>query len=184
MAPSNPSQKSLADHPFIVLLGAIAALVTILLGLPAILAYLATLFPAIDTNTHTPTALPTPNSAHLDIPAYSAAGVPATIFVHKGDVLSITASGTWCWGGDVDCSDPSGTFGRPSGPQEGVPTLEGQHFGTLIGRVGGWLFPIGVSANVTVEADGELVLLMNDRKGSYGDNSRSITVDVTVKRNP
>lgn len=115
----------------------------------------------------------------VEVEAISAAGVPAGLAVHRGDVIKFDAPGTWCFGVPLNCTNADGDPGRPA-PEECCAALQGGHFGELIGRVGNWLFPIGSHATVTVLQDGELLLLMNDRDGSYGDNGGSLTVQIGV----
>lgn len=112
-------------------------------------------------------------------------GTATGIHVNPGDTLEFRATGRWCWGDPPggtwapECSGPSGTPGRPSSPTaEGPTTVPGGQFGQLAGRVGGWSFLIGSSATVQMQASGQLFLLMNDRLGSYGDNSGSISVTI------
>jgi uncharacterized protein (TIGR03437 family) len=118
--------------------------------------------------------------ATFSVPAANPAGVSTGIAVNAGDVLSFTATGTWCWETPTFCSDANGTPGRP-GPTETFDTvIPTSYFGTLIGSVNGTYFPIGSSATLMMPASGMLVLLMNDRTCCYGDNSGSISVTVAA----
>ncbi|MBC7264337.1 MAG: hypothetical protein H5T64_08245 [Chloroflexi bacterium] len=115
----------------------------------------------------------------ISVPASDAAGIHTGLDVRRGDTTKFHAQGRWCWRDGSECSDRDGTPGRPW-PEERPTILDGEPFGKLIGRVGDWMFAIGSTAVVTAAADGELLLLMNDRVGYYHDNSGSITVEVTV----
>lgn len=115
------------------------------------------------------------------------ATLPSTktgINLNSGEIINITTNGTWCWGvGANECCDANGTFGRPSANEHPV-TLEPEYFGVLIGRIIGTssnsdYFRIGTSTELNVPMSGELELLMNDRVGYYGDNSKSITVTIS-----
>jgi len=117
----------------------------------------------------------------IEVPANSPTGISTGLTVKQGDILTFSASGKWCWGGTTDCSSPDGTLGRPSGPEECCAVFENDLFGKLIGRVGNWTFPIGSQSTVTMEQDGELFLLMNDRIGTYDDNSSSIIVNIETQ---
>jgi len=139
---------------------------------------LPTLTP-LPTSTPKPTAIPGGLLFEFSVPAYPEQGMGTGITVNQGDLMTFQAQGEWCWGGGTDCSDPDGTPGRP-GPGEGPTTLDGEPFGKLIGRVDDWLFPIGSYAAVPAQVEGELILLMNDRIGCYGDNSGEIPVEVRL----
>jgi hypothetical protein len=123
----------------------------------------------------TSTAPTTDNRVY--VPATST-GYSTEIIVHQGNILIFSSSGDWCWGGGNDCSSANGTPGRPK-PDEGRPILEDDSYGKLIGRVGDWIFPIGISSEVEMLADGELVLLMND--SVHSDNSGTLTVLISKK---
>jgi PA-IL-like protein len=125
-------------------------------------------------------ALNTPISKIIVL-ANDPTGVSTGLKVQQGDMLTFSASGTWCWGGTTDCSSPDGTQGRPSGPEECCAVIQNEYFGKLIGRVGNWTFPIGSQATVTMKQGGDLLLLMNDRIGAYADNTGSITVEIETQ---
>lgn len=125
----------------------------------------------------TPASTPTLDSLVFVVPALGT-GYSTQLLVHQGDVLVFFASGIWCWGDVVDCSSADGTPGRPN-PDEGRPLLPDHYYGTLIGRVGDWIFPIGISSEVVMQKDGELVLFMND--SSPYDNTGEISVKVSRK---
>jgi hypothetical protein len=117
----------------------------------------------------------------VEVPGISL-GVDTGLAVHRGQPITISASGTWCNGwypvGSAPCAGPDGI--RPAGPGETDDlVLLNQPIGLLIGRVGGWVFPIGSHAVVKMQASGELELLMNDRAPCcYIDNSGSVTASV------
>lgn len=115
------------------------------------------------------------------------ATLPSTktgIKLNSGEIINITTNGSWCWGvGANECCDANGTFGRPVAAEHPV-TLESEYFGVLIGRIIGTssnsdYFRIGTSTKLNTPMSGELELLMNDRIGYYGDNSKSITVTIS-----
>jgi hypothetical protein len=112
-----------------------------------------------------------------------ASGTPTGFTVCAGQQLSFEATGNWCWGGVPDCSGPDGTPGRPQ-PGELPVTKPGSYFGALIGRVGGSVFHIGSSANISAPASGELELLMNDNVNSYADNSGQLLVTIHAPSYP
>lgn len=100
--------------------------------------------------------------------------------VCEGQLLSFTASGTWCWGGPpIDCSDPNGTAGRPL-PEELPVEYSSAYLGTLIGRIDGTAFTIGSGTTIVAPVSGQLELLMNDRIGYASDNTGSLTVDIVL----
>lgn len=110
-------------------------------------------------------------SATLDVP-----GNNSGIFVHAGDTINIIASGTWnndpihSWGPDGDGGSPA-----PSGF-----VLPGAASYSLVGRIGtsGAFFEIGLGGSWTASQSGYLYLIMNDRIGTFGDNSGSLSVSV------
>lgn len=120
------------------------------------------------------------------VPARAGQGHPAAQQVIAGDVLHFRATGTWC---RDDGSDPNGTTGRPSPEEEPATMLRTARFGMLLGRImrlknnelvaASDPFPIGKQQTVPMPADGELFLLMNDRKGTYGNNFGRITVTIS-----
>ncbi|MGJ5819340.1 LecA/PA-IL family lectin [Paludibaculum fermentans] len=126
---------------------------------------------------------PYPRTVAVEVPGAREQGTYTEVFVKKGDVLRFSARGIWCWGGTSGCSDADGTPGRPKADEDPEAVmLKGQHFGTLIGRVKDWYFAIGTSRAIEAKETGNLVLLMNDRKGTYDfDNSGSIQVTATVE---
>lgn len=119
------------------------------------------------------------DAAPVTIEVGSGAVTRTGIVLAAGTVVSTQATGTWCWGGDSDCSDADGTSGRPNS-EEGEGLLPGANLGELIGQYDDSWFELGESANFVATAEGELSLRMNDLAGAYGDNSGSISVDVRV----
>jgi len=117
--------------------------------------------------------------AMITVAANQVNGTPTGIHVKSGDRLAFAATGARYWGsGDDACSDANGTPGRPTDDELPV-TVEGGNFGTLAGRVDTWHFLIGATNEVTMQADGELHLLMNDQRGCYSDNGGFLKVTVS-----
>lgn len=108
---------------------------------------------------------------------------PTGLMVAVGQRVSISTSGTWCWGLDA-CCGPDGTPGRPTTAE--LPVLvPGANLGTLSMRVGSWTRAVGSELEVPAQACGELVLFMNDRAGGYTkDNSGSLKVLVELQSPP
>jgi uncharacterized protein YccT (UPF0319 family) len=101
--------------------------------------------------------------------------------VAVGDVLTITASGTWCMGGDTECGPPSGI--RPANADEPGLIDPAAQFGTLIARIGtGSWFVVGSGTKLTASATGQIGFLFNDLANAYGDNTRSIRVNVVTTK--
>lgn len=107
-------------------------------------------------------------------------GIDTGRSVVAGGRYGFTATGSWCsggiWNGGASCGGPDGI--RPASPLEHPLAVESAPLGSLLGRVGNWTFLIGGQSSVTMEASGELYLLMNDVRGGYGDNSGSVQVQV------
>ena len=118
------------------------------------------------------------DNATVDVFAEEPRGVG--VHVHAGDVIQLVASGTWCWGGGSDCSDANGTTGRPNF-EEPAALLDGAYFGALIGSViGDEIVLIGSASSFTSTTAGEVQLGMNDAVGYYGDNSGTLSVEISV----
>jgi hypothetical protein len=110
------------------------------------------------------------------------------IAITTGDVITITATGTWCYGSgqpyfcndaDGDPTDGAGSFPEP---HTGAP-LPDEFLGRLLARVGtsGTWENIGVSGGFTAADTDDLYLIMNDVTGAaYLDNSGSLLVRVAV----
>jgi len=97
--------------------------------------------------------------------------------VKKGQVLEITATGTWSVNKNIrDCtSGPEGTNRKGNSVVE-VAT------GMLIGKVGnGEPFAVGASKEFTAEQDGALYLGINEKDNLLGDNSGYLKVIVNLK---
>jgi hypothetical protein len=116
------------------------------------------------------------------VPALSSAGVVGPS-VTAGQLVTITASGTWCMGGSgltAECGGPGGI--RPAHADEADVVLPSAELGTLIGKIGqGPLFSIGSSSSFRASASGSLRLLFNDRACCYVDNSESVTASISVE---
>lgn len=113
--------------------------------------------------------------------------------ISDGDVLKITASGSWCYASWLpsSCSGPDGATTAAvwdllvkTAPQ-----------GALVGRIGSgdWFF-VGSSYEETATSSGRLLLACNDNvvSGGYGDNTGSVAsvikvtpgIQLTVGLNP
>ncbi len=99
------------------------------------------------------------------------------INVKRGDTVTITASGRW-----------SNSKGQPTlfiGPNgmgnswKGI-ILESSTIGSLIGKVGSNIFPIGENCSVNSSDTGNLYLSMNDVPMYFDDNVGSLSVNITV----
>ena len=116
-------------------------------------------------------------------------GVPANeewhntgIMLRAGEKVTITASGTVKIAG----SDPGQS---PEGETETVPdnvakllcpSIDKKY--SLIAKIGaGDCFYIGSSKTFQVDQSGQFYLSVNDRKGLFGDNSGSWTVEVKIE---
>jgi hypothetical protein len=113
-------------------------------------------------------------------------GTATGLYVKSGDIVTFTASGTWCWSSGNSCCDANGTSVKPNADEHPV-ALEPLNFGVLIGRIVGntqtsAYFKIGTGTSVNVTNDGEIRLLMNDRLGAYVDNSGNLAVKVKIAR--
>jgi hypothetical protein len=100
--------------------------------------------------------------------------------VRKGDRLLVTATGTWCLGGQpptAECGGPAGI--RLANPVELPLILNRAKIGKLVGRIGnGPWFAVGKRARITAKRGGQLQLLFNDRPCCFGDNSGSVTARI------
>jgi len=85
--------------------------------------------------------------------------------VKKGDVLNITATGSWSHNAKV----PSATYG-PAGHPGGA---------YLQGKIGDKVYRIDTGTTITAESDGKLSMRMED--SIRGDNSGSVTVTISRK---
>lgn len=154
-----------------------------------------------NTNTTTPTAIPSSNPSPPAISHFilnANQGFPGTdtgVNLLSGDQLTIKASGQVTYG----ATGPSYCYGKPTNP-DGVSLVNGgpcrvtfgdsvyppAPVGTLLARIGqvgtisatGW-FVVGSSFSSTVVVGGELYLIYND--SIYGDNIGSYQVTITVE---
>ncbi len=126
-----------------------------------------------------PASLAFGQASTVAVQASNESGTRTGITVQRGQTLSIVASGVWCMGGGVECGSPNGIRYHAQG-REACPVVCTSMMGTLLGRVGSWVFPIGSSNQIVSQADGELVLLFNDIPGTYLDNTGAVTVQVNV----
>jgi hypothetical protein len=117
------------------------------------------------------------------VPALDVSGVGIGN-VQAGDVVTISATGTWCMGGSghtAECGSAAGIrYTNPDEPANVLPTAK---IGRLIARIGsGPWFDIGATRTFTANRSGMLMLLFNDIPGRYGDNSQSVTAHVRTTR--
>jgi len=107
-----------------------------------------------------------------------AGGGATGITVSEGTNITFTATGTWTH--DDGVVSPYSADG--AGFTTGISVLPSANIGTLLGKVGsgGSWFLIGASNTVAMPASGELYLGFNDDPApAYGDNSGSVSVDIT-----
>ena len=111
--------------------------------------------------------------ANVDAP-----GTNTTIAVTSGNDIQFSASGLWAISAVSGNFGPDGK-GDPADPSFLLPS--GQQ-GELIGRIGttGSWFSVGSSASISAPATGDLYMTMNDVTGSFGDNTGSVEVEVTI----
>lgn len=112
------------------------------------------------------------------------------IFLQPGDVVRITSdlSDTWCWGdpifGGDTCPNGNGALDRPNEEERPTTLFPDGHFGQLYARIGAQIIPGGTDTSATASSAGSLELIMNERLGTHGDNSGSITFTVHVQPQP
>lgn len=77
---------------------------------------------------------------------------------------------------------PEGHGGHPGetvhAAGDGKKELPGVPFGTLLGRVGGTIFPIGGRREVAIPATGTLFLVINDYPFFRHDNRGGLTIRI------
>jgi hypothetical protein len=115
--------------------------------------------------------------ATFSVPAANPAGISTGIAVNAGDVLSFTATGTWCWEAPTFCSDANGTPGRTEADEMFDTVIPTSYFGTLIGSLNGTYFPIGSSATLMMPANarsGNLNLVV--MQGNQPSNTTTLPV--------
>jgi hypothetical protein len=115
----------------------------------------------------------------VSVPAIQAAGVSGPT-LQAGNVVTVKASGIWCMGGDTECGGADG-IRFADVVKETDMVLASSKMGTLLGQFGSDTpFPLGSSATFTAQTSGTLKLLFNDRRCCYGDNTRSLTVQIWI----
>ncbi len=104
---------------------------------------------------------------------------PTSIQVTKGETYQITAEGKWQDAG-FPPSDANGFKGFTAPMFFGMllKPMPSQYYMKLCGKVGGWKFPVGTSATITMKRSGELLLFANDAKGFFDNNSGAMSVTV------
>ena len=99
--------------------------------------------------------------------------------VTKGDVIDVTASGTWHASPDL-VADADG--GMVAGGNEGGKYSERFY---LQGRLGKKVFKVGSSFTLRAEDDGELELGMNEAKAEWHvNNAGFLDVTLTIRKKP
>lgn len=146
---------------------------------------------ARSTETPIPPTLISPAPHPTPVPVFkveaaNSRGTQIGITVRRGDRLTFRAYGSWCSGGIkapgiASCGEPEGI--RPAGQGEEYDlVLKDYPVGMLIGRIDNWIFPVGNGTTIIAQADGTLLLLMNDRYNYYADNSGVIRVEFEIVR--
>jgi hypothetical protein len=111
------------------------------------------------------------------------------VSVQAGQTLYINASGSINTWGD----NPRGYTPNPNGQPHNEPCpstdnppnclINGELYGTLIGRIGrtGKPFRIGAESTILVTTSGNLFLAINDNESYMQDNSGEFNVSISVK---
>jgi hypothetical protein len=112
-------------------------------------------------------------------------GYQTGIFIHEGDRVRITASGT------VDLNTNHPTLVTPDGIGNSSAgtnfVLSGAHTGALLGSIGAFSetnggFVIGREKSISSAPEsGELYLIVNDCLSCFGDNDGNFTAHIKVK---
>ncbi len=111
------------------------------------------------------------------------------IFIQSGQTLNVVASGsvnTWDNKPESYSPGPDGHTQDTTCPSEGnIPDclINGEWYGTLIGRVGenGTPFRIGAKNTLPMTESGYLYLAINDDEPYFSDNTGSYSVSISVK---
>ena len=123
-------------------------------------------------------ATPAHASISINVPAADA-WTDTGIYLNTGDVVDISASGTWR--GDVNEFNNCGPAGMGTQSPDGwVPNAA---WCALVGEInGGNYFYVGSSISYTSPFSGELCLGINDDAGTknYSDNSGSLQATISV----
>lgn len=106
------------------------------------------------------------------------------ITIHKDQVVSITASGSFRWDATLPAVGPSGTAWKPrdlDGTNE-FP-LPNEPCASLIAKVGEFTFPVGSSGVIGPGVEGELQLGINERwlPGKWDDNWGLVRMNIHVE---
>lgn len=104
--------------------------------------------------------------------------VDTGITLASGDGLVMQASGQWANTTPHVSYDAKGLDNTWPGT-----VLESANIGSLIGSVGGVIFPVGAYYSDGSPASGRLYLSMNDVPGTYSDNWGQVSVKISYGRN-
>ena len=104
------------------------------------------------------------------------AWTPTGLTVRRGEVLTFNSTGEIQLSGDAN--DVANAFGSKSGRYAPNAPLPRNYAGALIGRIGnGAPFPIGNQSTVTMAANGQLFLGVND--DGFEDNNGEYRVEIS-----
>ena len=103
------------------------------------------------------------------------------VFLHQGDIVRVTAEGTWF-------NYPGSVKSPEGGPQRmpwGSRVLLTAPLAALVGRIGqNSPFLLGLSRTFEANADGNLELTCNDVPGWFDDNTGQVRVRIAVQNAP
>jgi len=110
-----------------------------------------------------------------EVDAKLEAGQRTGFMVNKGDVLHAVAIGWVSYNSGATTVGPQGDKNHP---KTGLICQEA-FAAALLGKIGDHIFPVNTGLyRWPAPISGELVFLVNDQPGMYGDNSGSFTVQV------
>ena len=90
-------------------------------------------------------------------------------------------SGSWSPSASKTGEFPYNSGSGDPGPcNDSTCPLPAYPIGLLVGRVGGYVFPIGHSTIVAPPYSGELYLMINDLTGELSDNGGSLSVQIII----
>jgi YVTN family beta-propeller protein len=125
---------------------------------------------------------PTSAAVPVTVLAMSASGASVSATMVSGQMVTVSASGTWCMGTNgstAECGGPAGI--RRAHSDESDLVLPSEMIGTLIGRIGsGPWFAVSANSSFTASAAGTLVLAFNDRACCYFDNSGYVSALLAI----
>ncbi|MEP7286647.1 MAG: DUF6531 domain-containing protein, partial [Chloroflexota bacterium] len=124
----------------------------------------------------------------ISFDAYASANIPGNdtgIVINIGDIVSISASGTWIWDHPADdFTGPDGTYhlfvnGNIVLMDEIEPSFNGMALLARVGTSGSWTL-IGSRATFTANTTGNLYLIANDRMNYFTDNLGALHTLISV----